>query len=374
MRKIKVLYIFNHLRYGGAEVGLLTTLKNLKRNSFDWTVVSLEKKGAIGEEIERLGAKVIYLNSEARLFNLFLVKKIVEILNKEKPDIVHTSLFYANFFGRIASLFKASPVVIAEERSMYTEKRVYHVIIDRVLSYFTDKIIVCSNSVLNFTVKQERIKKDKFCLLYNAVDAERFDIPQTKEELRREYGFQEEQFIIGTVGSLIPKKGHRFLLEAMYEVCKDIPAFKLLVIGEGECEKELRDLVKSRNMGDKVEFLGARKDVPQFMKMMDIFVLASLQEGFPRTLIEAMYAGLPVIASNISGIPEIISHRENGFLIPPGDPAAIRDSALALYRDSKLLLKMGANARRKIMSGYLPSQYVQKLEQLYLRLLERKGA
>lgn len=374
MRKIKVLYIFNHLRYGGAEVGLLTTLKNLKRNSFDWTVVSLEKKGAIGEEIEQLGAKVIYLNSEARLFNLFLVKKIVEILNKEKPDIVHTSLFYANFFGRIASLFKASPVVIAEERSMYTEKRVYHVIIDRVLSYFTDKIIVCSNSVLNFTVKQEGIKKDKFCLLYNAVDAERFDIPQTKEELRREYGFQEEQFIIGTVGSLIPKKGHRFLLEAMYEVCKDIPAFKLLVIGEGGCEKELRDLVKSRNMGDKVEFLGARKDVPQFMKMMDIFVLASLQEGFPRTLIEAMYAGLPVIASNISGIPEIISHRENGFLIPPGDPAAIRDSALALYRDSKLLLKMGVNARRKIMSGYLPGQYVQKLEQLYLRLLERKGA
>lgn len=169
--KIKILFLFVNLNYGGAEFGLLRTLKNINKNEFDCSVVSIEKKSPIGEEIEHLGFQVIYLNSKARLFNLFLITKVVRILAYQRPDILHTCLFYANFFGRVASLFHKPPVIITEEHSMYIEKKFFHVILDKILSNLTDKIIVSSNSVLDFIVKQEGIKKDKFYLIYNAVDA-----------------------------------------------------------------------------------------------------------------------------------------------------------------------------------------------------------
>ena len=174
--KKKILFLFVHLNYGGAEIGLLTTLKSLDKSRFDPIVVSIEKKGIVGEMIEKSGFKVIYLNDKARIFNIPLIPKIVRILRSEKPDILHTSLFYANFFGRIASLFKKPPIIVSEERSMYTEKKFYHVILDKILSVFTNKIIVCSKSVLDFTSKQEKIEKNKFHLIYNAVDQERFNI------------------------------------------------------------------------------------------------------------------------------------------------------------------------------------------------------
>ncbi len=372
-RKTKILFLFVHLNYGGAEVGLLTTLKNIDRNRFDCVIVSIEKKGVIGDEIEKLGFKVIYLNTEARLFNIGLIGRMRNVLKEERPDILHTSLFYANFFGRIAALFNKPAVIVTEERSTYTEKRFYHVAIDKVLSAVTDKIIVCSNSVLDFTAKQEKINRNKFHLIYNAVDAGRFDVNQSKDAVRSEYGFSGAEFIIGTVGSVIPKKGHRFLIEAFSGLTNDIPQAKLLIIGDGPERAGLEALAANRSVGDRVLFMGARSDVPRLMKAMDIFVLPSLQEGFPRTLLEAMYSRLPVIASNISGIPETVDDGENGFLAGPGDAGALKDKILRLYKDKDLSKVFGEKARRKIESGYMPKNYTDNLESLYSELLQEKA-
>ena len=366
--KLKIVFVFVHLNYGGAEVGLLTTLKNIDRNRFVCTILSIEKKGLIGLEIERLGFKVLYLDDSARLFNLRLIGKIIRILDKEKPDILHTSLFYANFFGRLAALFRRPSVVIIEERSMYTEKRFYHIFCDRILSTFTDKIIVCSNSVLEFTIKQEKIKKEKFYLIYNVPDTERFDISYTKRQVRAKYGFSNESFIIGMVGSVIPKKGHRFLIDAANKLSKQIPELKILVVGDGESKQALLSKVKAFGLQDKVIFLGVREDIPALMKIMDVFVLPSLQEGFPRTLLEAMYIELPVIATNISGIPEIVVNGENGLLIPPEDSKAIESCVSILYRDIALRNRLGHNAREAIQSNFMPKNYVDRIEGLYLKL------
>lgn len=368
--RTKVLFVSVHLNYGGAEVGLLTTLKNIDRDRFDCTVVSIEKKGVIGEAIERLGFKVIYLDARARLFNIGLVMKMIGVLRKEKPDILHTSLFYANFFGRAAALFRRPAVILTEERSMYTEKRFYHVAIDRALSAITDKIVVCSDSVLRFTVNQEGIAGDKFRLMYNAVDTERFNVSETRDALRDGYGFSKEDFIIGSVGTLIPKKGHRFLIEALSGLINEAPRIKLLMIGAGESAAELTGFAKARGVNERVVFLGSREDVPQLMKSMDVFVLPSLQEGFPRTIVEAMYSGLPVIASDISGVPEIISDGENGLLVPPGDVSALAGRISALYRDPDLRKRLGENARKRVENGCLPRDYVPRLEGLYSELLK----
>ena len=372
--KIKILYLFNHLRYGGAEVGLATTLKYIDRTEFACAVVSIEKRGAVGEEIEKTGTRVIYLDTTPSLFNLPLILKILKIVKKEKPDILHTSLFYSNFFGRIAALLllRARPVVITEERSMYTEKRFYHVILDNILSRVTDKIIACSRSVVDFTVRQEKIPERKFHLIYNAVDSARFDIPESKDEIRRRYGLSGKDFVVGTVGSLIPKKGHRFLIEACSDLVKSIPDIKLLIIGEGESREALERLVRSVGISQRVRFLGPRKEVPEIVKMMDLFVLPSLQEGFPRTLLEAMYMGLPVCASNISGIPEIIRNGQNGLMFEPADPSGISRQIFSLCSDAGFRKNLGSNARKTVEAGYLPEDYLRNLEGLYLKLYEDK--
>lgn len=371
--KKKIVFLCVHLNYGGAEVKLLTVLKNIDRSHYDCTIVSIEKKAPIGAQIEKLGFKVIYLNSKARLFNISLIWKIAKILIEENPEVLHTSLFYANYFGRIAALFRRPPLIITEEHSMYTEKRLYHIAIDKLLSIFTNRIIVCSNSVLDFTAKQEGIRKDKFYLIHNAVDTERFNVAMDKDALRAEYGYYKDQFIVGVVGSLIPKKALDSVIKAISELDKHIPGLKLLIIGEGESRNKLLDLTVTYEIKDNVDFLGARGDVPQLMKVMDIFVLSSLQEGFPITLIEAMYIGIPVIASNISGIPEVVLDGKNGFLVLPGDSDSIKERILNLYKDPTLRRQLGQNARKTIESGYLPVNYVGRLEKLYSELAEAKS-
>ncbi len=368
--KVKILYLSVGLNYGGAETALLRNLKSLDRNIYDACVVCIEKKGVIGEEIERLGIEVIYLNDKAGLFRPGLVIKISKILEEKRPDILQASLFYANFYGRVAAIFFKPKATIIEEHSMYTEKKFYHVLIDRFLGIFTDKIIVCSNSVLYFTANQEKIGKDKFFLIYNSVDSKRFSVSAPKADLRKKYGFSGNDFIVGTVGMLIPKKGHRFLIEAASSLRGSIPGLKVLIIGDGEQKDTLEKLAGSYNLKDKVIFMGERQDVPELMKIMDIFVLPSLQEGFPMTILEAMYMGLPVIASDISGIPEIIENGENGLLVPPSDAGLLKEKIVALYNDADSRERYGSNARKKIESGYMPVHYMSRLEGLYQSLLK----
>lgn len=369
-KKTKILYLFVHLNYGGAEVGLFTTLKNINRDEFDCIIVSIEKKGAIGEEIEKIGFKVMYLNDNARLFNLALIGKIWGLLKEMNPDILHTSLFYANFLGRMAAFSARPKAIITEERSMYTEKRFYHVFIDKILSRFTDKIIVCSNSVLDFTVRQEGISRDKFYLIYNAIDAQRFDIKESKEQLRVKYGFSDSDFIVGSVGSVISKKGHIYLIKSAVDLNATIPNLKVVIIGDGADKDGLMRLSGALMLKDIIVFLGVRKDIPQLMKIMDVFVLPSLQEGFPRTLVEAMYTGLPVVASNLSGIPEIVTDGQNGFLAPPRDSIAIRDRISDLYNQPELRSKFKTNARRTVETGFMPDYHINRLEGLYRGLIE----
>ena len=371
-RKYKVLFLFWHLNYGGAELGLLTTLSNIHRKRFRCLIVCIEKKGPIGVEIEKLGFEVIYLNHKARLFNLLPLVKIIRIIHKYGPDILHSSLFYANFYSRIATLLKRTPIIITEERSMYYEKRLYHIWIDRILSRLTDKIVVCSRSVLEFTKQQEKIPEEKFYLIYNAVDEKRFAVHKTKTELRNKYGFLNNEFIVGTVGSVIPKKGHLFLIKAAESFCYQIPHCKVLIIGDGDSKEQLKNMAVVKRLSPFFTFINATKDIPELMKIMDIFVLPSLQEGFPRVLVEAMYMGLPVIASSISGIPEIVLDGETGILVPPGDSEYICQNVLTLYRNRDLAQKMAARARQQIEAKFTSRDYTNKLEGLYEELLSSK--
>jgi L-malate glycosyltransferase len=371
--KIRILFVTVHLDYGGAERGLLTTLRFLDRSRFLAEVVSIEPKGRVGAEIEALGVPVTYLNRRAGIADMRIASGILRIMRRFKPDIIHSSLFYANLHARIAACAQPHTRVITEERSMYTEKRFYHVALDCLLSLRTDAVIVCSRAVLEFTRRQEHLPEKIFRLLYNAVDTPRFTPAMTLSDARAAAKLDPDAFIAGTVGTLIPKKNQSALLSAAAGARAHIPNLQVVIIGDGPLKNDLEKQATALGIRDIVKFPGAQQDLAPWYYSMDAFVLPSLQEGFPRTIVEAMYCGVPVIATRISGIPEIIEEGKNGFLVEAGGHSGIIESLRALFRNPSLRKEIGLRNQERIRAEFTPEQYIAKLQVIYTQLLGSKA-
>lgn len=365
--KKKILFIHQNLIVGGAEELRLTLLKHINRDKFDITVCNIENNGVIGEEIEKLGFSVINLNRRCVFWDIRIILDLYKLIKKKHYDIVQTSLFYANLHGRIAAYLAKTPVIISEEHSIYEWKARHPIFIlaDKILSKITNRIIACSNSVKEFTIKQEKIPADKFITIHNCIDINKFSIAATKEQLREHYGFSKDEKIVIIVGSLREQKGHKYLLEAFARVKEAIPESKLLIIGSGPEEYRLRNLSKKFNITNSVVFMGIRRDIPQLLKMSDLFVLPSLREGFGIVLLEAMVSGLAIVATAVDGILEVVVEGETGILVPPSDAKALADSIVTILSDEIKRIEFGVNAKKRVKSDFTPEKYIEKLTQLY---------
>jgi glycosyltransferase involved in cell wall biosynthesis len=173
---------------------------------------------------------------------------------------------------------------------------------------------------------------------------------------------------VGTVGWLLPIKGPEVLLEAMGHVWQRRSNIALIYVGKGDLEEPLKAMVRRLNVADRVRFLGWRTDIPDLMHSFDIFVLPSRNEGMGRVIVEAMAAGLPVVASRTGGLPDLVSDGHNGFLVPPGDAAALGRAIRKLCDTADLRQRMGEQGRRRAEDFSL-QRMVDKLDALYIRML-----
>lgn len=376
MGRIKILYLIEGLGIGGAEQLLLTTLKYLNRDKFSLVVYCIGKNGKIANEIEALDIKVTPLNEKMCLWNLGAVFGLLKIFREEKPYIVHTHLFYANYFGRIAAVLARIPVVIITEHGAHSSfKKFYHHWIDFILSLFSNKIIAVSDSVRRYLIEHSLIFNRKIKVIYNAVDFDKFErrIGQSNRLLmRRKLGFDQADFLIGCVSKLSACKGQHFLIEALCEIKKSFPQIKLCMVGwdTGSFQEQLENLAEAKGVIENVSFLGGRDDIPEILGAFDLFVLPSLSEGFGLSLIEAMYTGLPVVATRRDGILEIIDDRRDGLLVPPADSGALAARVIELLNDSNAREALGRNAKEKVEKLFSPVDYINKLESCYEDLLK----
>lgn len=375
---VKVMYLCESLRVGGAEQLILTTVKNLDRDKFFPIVCSIREKGRIGREIEDLGITVVSLGIEPNFFNFKLLYKLLKIIKANKPQILHCHLFYANYFGRLAAIITRVTVVIITEHGTYSNfKKFYHHWIDFILSLFTSRIIAVSKAVREYLCKQSLISFRKVNVIYNAVDIDRFDkvYELNKNLMRKRLGSYDSDLLIGCVSTIVPWKGQAILLKAFAKIVEIIPSAKLYIIGRSnhEFEEQLDNFIQDNGLLENVHFLGERRDIPEILKALDIFVFPSLTEGLGISLLEAMYMGIPPIASNIEGITEVIEHGKDGLLFNTGNSRILSDSILRLINDREKALKIGLNAREKIKENFSPSHYIDKLQLLYMQLLEKKN-
>jgi glycosyltransferase involved in cell wall biosynthesis len=362
---MKVLLLVVGLDVGGTEAHVLELASRINRKRFDVLVCSLKPLGRLGLELRARGIRVMSLNGSGK-FDLRVFFRLRNVLSREKPDVVQAFLFWANVSARLCGqLVRLVPVISSYHDEVVPEWWLTRVI-DRVTMKWTKYIVCCSEAVRR-SVEQRIGGGQAHCAVIPfGVDTYRFREPKglVGDTIALERGLP----IIGTICRLVePKKGLKYLLEAVAQLEQDEgkPVCQVLLVGEGPAEADLRAVSARLGIGSRVVFTGVRRDVPELLALMDIFVLPSLYEGFGIAILEAMAAGKPVVATTVGGIPEFVAPGQFGFLVPPRDAPALARAIKQLLDEPEKARSMGRQGQEHVTHHYSIESVVKQHEQLY---------
>jgi len=366
--RIRVVYLAHTFKVGGAEEMVLNLVRHLPADRFEPRVCCIQEPGPIGDEIARTGTPVATLGLIPGLRHPFAVAGIRRYLRETQPAIVHTFLLTASLYGRLAAMLAGVRVIIGTEVNIYEHKRPAHAWAERLLMAGTDCVIVSAASVKRFYEQQVHADPSKVAVIYNAVDFEQLTVTVSRSELRRSLGVPDEAIVAGTIARLTEQKGHATLFKALSDT-PGLERLHLLLVGDGELRGELERAAVARGLGARVHFLGARRDLGNLLGAMDLFVLPSLWEGLPLSLVLAMGAGLPVVSTAVAGIPEVVTDGQTGLLVAPGDPAGLGTALLRLVSDPVRAQQLGRAARLSVLPRFGVDRYVASVVALYDQLL-----
>lgn len=363
---MNIVQILPELNTGGVETGVVDLAVRLAKAGHCSIVIS--NGGELVKHLEGEGVRHYSLpvHSKNPLTVLKMIPAVAKILRQEKADIVHARSRVPAIIGYYAAR-RTGNVFITTCHGYYSK---------RMLSFSGvmgwGKFVIAISQVIakhmmdNFGVPYRRIR-----LIYRGVDLDKFKYRQPEESPKRE-------FVIGIIGRLSPIKGHTYFLRAVSKAIKSVPRLKGLIVGDAPPEKakykqELEDLVRRLGLSKYVEFLGRRSDIPEILSRLDVLVLATTtQEGFGRVIIEAFAAGVPVVATSVGGVTEIIRDGDNGLLVPPGDSQAMGEAIVRLLKDRQLSGELAQRARKDAEEKYTLDKMVNDTVKVYEEALEAK--
>jgi sugar transferase (PEP-CTERM/EpsH1 system associated) len=354
---------------GGAEKALVDLAVRLDRNRFNVTVCATRSAGNYQPVLDEAGVRTIILDRTSRR-DMYKLLGLARLMRRERIDILHTHLFGSNTWGRVLGRLAGVPVIIAHEH--WSSKPEREVAVDRLLYRLSDRILVPSEASKRIVMEMERIPARYISVLYNGVDISHFTPANGMGcEVRQELGLNCDELVVGTVGRLSPEKGGVDVLVRAVERLRQIhPKARLLVVGDGPLRPDLEQVASE--LGSNAIFAGTRTDVARLLSAMDIFVLPSLKEAMPIALLEAMAMRLPVIATTVGGVPEIVDDGKTGFLVPPGDEAALHCALHRLADDPLLMSMLARSGQAHVQANFTLDSMVAQVERLYDTLAERK--
>lgn len=372
MQKIRALHLVEDLKIGGAERVIADIAAGLDKKNFEVSVLCVTRGGEIADELKEQGIEVKILGIFS-YHNPINVLKLARLLKKAKPDIVHTHGYFASVIGRIAAKIAGILILINHVHSTYWEYRKRHILMERFLSLFTHKIICCSKAVEDFVRGQERINPAKTVVIYNGVDEDRFTTYKNTSSIKAQLGIDSGESVVGTVSSLTPHKGHKYLFQAAPMILGVCAHTKFLIVGDGILREKLEEQIKNLNLASAVIFTGTKKNIPEILSAMDIFVLPSCsREGLGISIIEAMAVEKPVVASDIGGIPEVVKNGETGFLVPPRNPEALAQAIIDLLQNPRKAKALGKKGRTRFQEKFTNERMLSEVESLYEALIDQK--
>lgn len=362
---IKICHIVDDLKIGGLETTVKNIVLNLDKKEYQQEIWCLLGKGVLAEEIEESNIVVRLFNCKGELRISSLVQLVKE-LRKKDFDIIHSHGFFPSIWARIASIFTNIPVNIVHCQNLYYDIIRKDRVKERFLSLFTSKFVAVSEAVKKSLVEFIGIRPKKIRVIYNSCGSMKVKDSQQRQRTRESLGIKSEDFVVGNISRLESHKGHRYLIDAVSELKYLVPDIKCLIAGDGSEMENLKLKAIKSKLENTVIFTGWRRDIENLLSAMDVFIQPSiLTEGMSLCLVEAASAGLPLVVTNIGGMPEFVNNGVNGFIVPEKNSKAIVEKIKYLYDNSPERDKMGRNAAETWFKTFSLKKMIEEMDKLY---------
>jgi glycosyltransferase involved in cell wall biosynthesis len=366
----RVLILAVGMGTGGAESLIRAALGPLRREGFEVALWALKDVPVPAGGEERSGPSA-GATEEARTVSW---ARLAGELRAARFDLIHSHLFWANLAARTAGRLSGVPAIVNSHHGIDAWPTASHRWLERRTIRFADRVVVCSEAVRSYARDRLHLPEARLVAIPNGIASERFRHPEAREKARRALGLQPGDLAVGSVGRLDePVKGYSVLLSAFRIVAAERPRTVCLVAGGGAAEAALRAAADAAGLSARLRFLGERQDIPEFLQALDLYVQPSRLEGFGLAALEAMAAGLPVVASRTGGLPEVIEDKVTGDLVAPGDPGALAAAVLALLADPARRASYGAQGARRAAERFPLQKMVHAWADLYRAVLRERG-
>ncbi len=369
-----ICHVIHALGVGGAEILVDQMVRRLS-DEFHCVVAVLDEIGEIGDRLKRDGFVVEHLHRQPGI-DRGCAKRLKSFADREGAQILHAHQ-YTPFFQAMLSrgLIGRRPVVFTEHGRHFPDlpsrKRS---IVNRLLLRSCDRLIGCGGAVRQALIHNEGLPESRVEVIYNGVDLKALgkSSPGARENIRKEFGYSSDDFVAVLVARLHELKDHQTALRAVDAARQQIPGLRLLLAGDGDQRAAIEQTIRERGLEKTVTLAGTRQDVADLLAAADVFLMSSISEGIPLTVIEAMAARRPVISTAVGGLPELIEHGVTGFLAPSRDDAALAKSLIELYRDGSLREQMAETAAQRANEKFSLDGMLNGYRDVYRETIEPK--
>lgn len=371
--KYKVVYIHaNSNIIAGQELALVNRIVGLDKERF-YPIVIIPCEGVFADllrknDIEVKMMRLSNLHKKNPFPYLFTVLRLAFFFKKAKIVLVHTSGAYPNQYCSIAAKI-AGISCICHISTIYPIKALRKSFVK-----LADKIITVSNAAKN-PIHKIGVNSNKVVTIYDGIlDPDKINIEVDGNKIRDEFGISSSTQIVAQIGQVIERKGAKYFLEMACIISNSFSDVKFLIVGDdqhqdGAYRRKMEAMTKELGLARKVIFAGFCKDLFEVIASLDVMVLASLREGLPMSIVQAMAQGVPVVATAVSGIPEVIAEGITGFLVPPEDPPALAKAVLRLLQDRQKAKEMGKEAQKLVLKKFTISSHAREVEKIYYSLI-----
>ena len=378
----QIIFVIGSLGRGGAESQLLMLMRGLIRSDYKPLLFVLESNGPLREEVEKYGIKIIDGGVDNSSCKPVLILQLIRalwrlwfLLRTSRPEIVHGFLPLTNIITAVAGKLAVIPYIITSRRALnkHQDRNPGWRYVDKLSTYLSDIVTANAIAVRDDTFYRENSNPNKFRVIYNGIEAKSIaDALPHREKVRKTLGLEANQIVIIIVANLIPYKGYTELLDAFSQLRTNNNEIRLLIVGQDRgIGDSLRYQASRLGIDDAVQWLGLRSDIPELLAAADIYVCASHEEGFSNSLLEAMAAGKPVVATRVGGNPEMLEEGRLGVLVEARDATSLAEGIKKLLESSHLRELFGEQALKHVTEYYAPENMINKHLELYKRHVGR---
>jgi len=358
--------------YGGLEQVVLSIVARIDRSRFHPSFCTLlAPEPVLYREMERLDLPC-YILDKGEGISAGLPFRLAAVMRKERVRLVNTHDIGATLYAAASSRLSGVRTLIHTDHSQILTKKKYRAVYRFVMRNLVDFSIAVSSDLEEHLVNVLGVSRNAVTTIPNGIDTARFSVKGDTSRIRRELGIGESERIIGSIGRLTKQKGMAHLIRAFTTVAARDANTRLVIVGDGELRLELERLCRELGVREKVVFMGIRMDVPVLLSLFDVFAIASLWEGQPIAIMEAMAAGKPIVATDVGGNSEILAGGKYGLLVPAGDAEALAASIARLLVDKSLASKLAGEARAFALRELGAPAMVARYERVFEENLARR--